>query len=416
MLIGLVNVALKFRQKYFRMTGEPMTSTRLTPGTNHIGCSQIGGSKGPSLLSEQLPLPPCARGPSSCARCYENDLGGCGSTVDPRSAEGLNRGCVVAPPGPGSGCAGSWKRNPPSSSWARTTSTRRAISSRRSAATMKTNALAVANKQVDFATNNTENMAKIEKNFPDKFARDQGHLEVAADPLRPDRLAQGPRRRRQGQDQGLLPDLWRQRPDAAEGEGGAGRPAVGAVQGVQRRPAGPDPHPRACSRTASAIETDTTLSDSRQAARSWQRSTPSSTRRPVEESRRHQLIHPPGRRLHRWLGALFLSGASVPMAQVLDTRDTAGLYPAALDCGRSLGHCAALRRCGFAILAWSYQRRRHPAAGPDRGSGQHGHLSPEFFPPDFARVALLPRGDGGHAPDRDLGHGAGDHLRRAASA
>ncbi len=33
----------------------------------------------------------------------------------------------------------------------------------------ESNALAVANKQVDFATNNTENMAKIEKNFPEKF-------------------------------------------------------------------------------------------------------------------------------------------------------------------------------------------------------------------------------------------------------
>lgn len=33
----------------------------------------------------------------------------------------------------------------------------------------ESNALAVANKQVDFATNNTENMAKIKKNFPDKF-------------------------------------------------------------------------------------------------------------------------------------------------------------------------------------------------------------------------------------------------------
>jgi phosphonate transport system substrate-binding protein len=33
----------------------------------------------------------------------------------------------------------------------------------------ESNALAVANKQVDFATNNTENMAKLEKNFPDKF-------------------------------------------------------------------------------------------------------------------------------------------------------------------------------------------------------------------------------------------------------
>ena len=33
----------------------------------------------------------------------------------------------------------------------------------------ESNALAVANKQVDFATNNTENMAKIQKNFPEKF-------------------------------------------------------------------------------------------------------------------------------------------------------------------------------------------------------------------------------------------------------
>jgi phosphonate transport system substrate-binding protein len=32
----------------------------------------------------------------------------------------------------------------------------------------ESNALAVANKQVDFATNNTENMAKLEKNFPEK--------------------------------------------------------------------------------------------------------------------------------------------------------------------------------------------------------------------------------------------------------
>ncbi|MDQ7251100.1 phosphonate ABC transporter substrate-binding protein [Dongia sedimenti] len=33
----------------------------------------------------------------------------------------------------------------------------------------ESNALAVANKQVDFATGNTENMAKLEKNFPEKF-------------------------------------------------------------------------------------------------------------------------------------------------------------------------------------------------------------------------------------------------------
>ena len=35
----------------------------------------------------------------------------------------------------------------------------------------ESNALAVANKQVDFATNNTENMAKLQKNFPDKYAQ-----------------------------------------------------------------------------------------------------------------------------------------------------------------------------------------------------------------------------------------------------
>jgi phosphonate transport system substrate-binding protein len=33
----------------------------------------------------------------------------------------------------------------------------------------ETNALAVANKQVDFATNNTESIARIQKNFPEKF-------------------------------------------------------------------------------------------------------------------------------------------------------------------------------------------------------------------------------------------------------
>jgi phosphonate transport system substrate-binding protein len=33
----------------------------------------------------------------------------------------------------------------------------------------ETNLMAVVNKQVDFATNNTENMAKIQKNFPEKF-------------------------------------------------------------------------------------------------------------------------------------------------------------------------------------------------------------------------------------------------------
>lgn len=35
----------------------------------------------------------------------------------------------------------------------------------------ETNALAVANKQVDFATNNTENLERMAKNFPEKFAQ-----------------------------------------------------------------------------------------------------------------------------------------------------------------------------------------------------------------------------------------------------
>jgi ACR3 family arsenite transporter len=36
-LISLVNVALKFRQKYFGVTGEPMTSTRLSPARTTSG-------------------------------------------------------------------------------------------------------------------------------------------------------------------------------------------------------------------------------------------------------------------------------------------------------------------------------------------------------------------------------------------
>ena len=36
-LISLVNVALKFRQKYFGVTGEPMTSTRLSPARTTLG-------------------------------------------------------------------------------------------------------------------------------------------------------------------------------------------------------------------------------------------------------------------------------------------------------------------------------------------------------------------------------------------
>ncbi len=55
----------------------------------------------------------------------------------------------------------------------------------------ETNIMAVANKQVDFATNNTENLAKVEMKDPEAFKKIKDHLEVAAHSVRPHRLAQG---------------------------------------------------------------------------------------------------------------------------------------------------------------------------------------------------------------------------------
>ncbi len=71
----------------------------------------------------------------------------------------------------------------------------------------ETNALAVANKQVDVATNNTENLDKLKTSAPEKLKRTEGDLEVAADPGRSDRLAQKSVRNHQRQDLRLLYEL-----------------------------------------------------------------------------------------------------------------------------------------------------------------------------------------------------------------
>jgi phosphonate transport system substrate-binding protein len=47
----------------------------------------------------------------------------------------------------------------------------------------ETNALAAANKQVDVATNNTENMRRLESHQPGSLQEPQGDLEVSADPV-----------------------------------------------------------------------------------------------------------------------------------------------------------------------------------------------------------------------------------------
>lgn len=94
----------------------------------------------------------------------------------------------------------------------------------------ETNALAVANKQVDVATNNTENLRTGEAQ------RTEGDLEIAADPRRSDRLAQKSVRNHQRQDLRLLYEL---RQDAGR-ESGAGAPGMGPVPRLQRPATGAD--------------------------------------------------------------------------------------------------------------------------------------------------------------------------------
>ena len=99
----------------------------------------------------------------------------------------------------------------------------------------ETNALAVANKQVDVATNNTENLRAREAE------RTEGDLEVAADPRRSDRLAQESVRNHQRQDLRLLYEL---RQNAGR-KSGAGTPGLGPVPRLQRPATGADSPARA---------------------------------------------------------------------------------------------------------------------------------------------------------------------------
>lgn len=105
----------------------------------------------------------------------------------------------------------------------------------------ETNALAVANKQVDVATNNTENLRQAENLRTGEAQRTEGDLEIAADPRRSDRLAQKSVRNHQRQDLRLLYEL---RQNAGR-ESGAGTPGLGPVPRLQRPATGADSPARA---------------------------------------------------------------------------------------------------------------------------------------------------------------------------
>ena len=59
------------------------------------------------------------------------------------------------------------------------------------------NAMAVANKQVAAATNNSEDLQRVAATAPRRAQPDQDHLDLAADPARSAGVAQGPRSRRE---------------------------------------------------------------------------------------------------------------------------------------------------------------------------------------------------------------------------
>ena len=110
----------------------------------------------------------------------------------------------------------------------------------------ETNLMAVVNKQVDFATNNTENPAQFRQVASRRSQEDQGNLALAADPVRSDRLAQGSRPAAKDKILVLLHDLW-PTGHAAGSEGGARQSQeaqLGAVQALVQCPALSDPHPR----------------------------------------------------------------------------------------------------------------------------------------------------------------------------
>ncbi len=87
----------------------------------------------------------------------------------------------------------------------------------------ETNALAVANKQVDVATNNTENLDKLKTSAPEKLKELKVIWKSPLIPRRSDRLAQESVRNHQRQDLRLLYEL---RQDAGR-ESGAGTPWAG---------------------------------------------------------------------------------------------------------------------------------------------------------------------------------------------
>lgn len=99
----------------------------------------------------------------------------------------------------------------------------------------ETNALAVANKQVDVATNNTENLDKLKTSAPEKLKELKM---IWKSPLigRSDRLAQESLRNHQRQDLRLLYELRKN----AGRESGAGTPGLGPVPRLQRPATGAD--------------------------------------------------------------------------------------------------------------------------------------------------------------------------------
>ena len=106
----------------------------------------------------------------------------------------------------------------------------------------ETNLMAVANKQVDFATNNTENWDKFATGPPRPDQKRPRHLEKPPDPERPHGVAQGPAQGDEEQDQRLLPGL---RPDrGGQGKGTRGAEEhelrLGALPGLLQPPVAAD--------------------------------------------------------------------------------------------------------------------------------------------------------------------------------
>ena len=96
-------------------------------------------------------------------------------------------------------------------------------------ASHQANAMAVANKQVGAATNNSEDLQRVAMTAPAGARADQDHLDLAADPARSAGMAQGPRPRRQDQALHLPPELrpCRNRRGDQDGAGDPRQPRSG---------------------------------------------------------------------------------------------------------------------------------------------------------------------------------------------